>query len=309
MRAYWALCLLVAASGCTQYQPVAWDGRGSWAQARAAANQPAKAGTEVAAATHYRGKHVVEPGETLSGLAVRYGTPIAALAEANRVKRPYTLVAGQVLAVPATASRAAPVPAAKAPPRPIMVAKSLLPPSAQSVQVASLAPIVPVIRSVALDPPEKPSADFDTSRLAAQKTPPPLSGDGFMWPVRGQIASAFGPKSNGARNDGINIRAAEGTPVLAAENGIVVYAGDEIRGYGRMLLISHADGFTTAYAHNQALMVAVGAEVSRGQPIATVGRTGDVNTPQLHFELRDGKEPIDPVAHLDSARTRIASAS
>ena len=129
-----------------------------------------------------------------------------------------------------------------------------------------------------------------------------------MWPVRGQIASAFGAKPNGARNDGINIRAAEGTPVLAAENGIVVYAGDEIPGYGRMLLISHADGFTTAYAHNARLYGGGGrggrAAASRSPPSAGPATSA---TPQLHFELRDGKEPLDPLTYLAPAATRVAS--
>ena len=101
--------------------------------------------------------------------------------------------------------------------------------------------------------------------------------------------------------------AAEGAPVVASENGIVVFAGDEIPGYGRMLLISHADGFMTAYAHNREILVGVGELVERGQPVATVGRTGNVGSPQLHFELRDGKEPIDPVDLLDAARTQVAS--
>ena len=96
--------------------------------------------------------------------------------------------------------------------------------------------------------------------------------------------------------------------MLAAENGIVVFAGDEIPGYGRMLLISHADGFMTAYAHNREILVGVGEQVERGQRIAKVGRTGNVSSPQLHFELRDGKEPIDPVTLLEAARTQVASA-
>jgi murein DD-endopeptidase MepM/ murein hydrolase activator NlpD len=95
--------------------------------------------------------------------------------------------------------------------------------------------------------------------------------------------------------------------VVAAENGIVVFAGNEIPGFGQMLLISHADGFMTAYAHNRELLVGVGDRVERGQKVAAVGRTGNVRSPQLHFELRDGKEPIDPVELLDTARTQVAS--
>ena len=95
--------------------------------------------------------------------------------------------------------------------------------------------------------------------------------------------------------------------MLAAENGIVVFAGDEIPGFGQMLLISHADGFMTTYAHNRDLLVGVGERVERGQAVAEVGRTGNVSSPQLHFELRDGKKPLDPVGLLDAARTQVAS--
>jgi murein DD-endopeptidase MepM/ murein hydrolase activator NlpD len=140
-----------------------------------------------------------------------------------------------------------------------------------------------------------------------RQSTPALSGNGFLWPVRGRIASAFGSKPNGTRNDGINIRAAEGTPVLAAENGVVVYAGTEIAGFGRMLLVSHADGFITAYAHNAKLLVDVGDRVDRGEKIAMVGSTGNVTSPQLHFEIRDGKKALDPVVLLDSAVTQVAS--
>jgi murein DD-endopeptidase MepM/ murein hydrolase activator NlpD len=339
------ILLLSSVTGCTQYQPVAWNGEGSWAQARASANarrampedlqgflahssQRPIAG-EVAAGSD-EGRHLVLPGETLSALAVRYGMPLATLAKINGIKPPFKVYAGQVLAIPpaaavrprppapamAVAARPAPVVAPR-PVRPAIVATDLPAPvetrasAAPAVEPAvSPPPSPPAVEAVEVVltslPPMTP-AEVEATRKAALKAPPALSGDGFLWPVRGEIASAFGKKPNGARNDGINIRAPEGTPVLAAENGVVVYAGDEIPGYGRMLLVSHAHGFTTAYAHNRDLLVGVGDVVDRGQRIATVGTTGDVGAPQLHFELRDGKDPIDPVAHLENARTRVAS--
>jgi murein DD-endopeptidase MepM/ murein hydrolase activator NlpD len=337
------ILLLSSVTGCTQYQPVAWNGEGSWAQARANANarraEPEGSrgllaqssrrpiAGEVAAGSD-EGRHLVLPGETLSALALRYGLPLAALAKVNAIKPPFKVYAGQVLAIPPAAVRPRPAPAATlvaarpAPvvaPRPLqptIVATALPPPveppavAVPAVEPAVAPPSPPAAEAVAVAltsaPPMTP-AEVEATRKAALKAPPALSGDGFLWPVRGEIASAFGKKPNGARNDGINIRAPEGTPVLAAENGVVVYAGDEIPGYGRMLLVGHAHGFTTAYAHNRDLLVGVGDVVDRGQRIATVGTTGDVGTPQLHFELRDGKDPIDPVAHLDSALTRVAS--
>ena len=104
-----------------------------------------------------------------------------------------------------------------------------------------------------------------------------------------------------------NIAAARGAPVRAAENGVVAYAGNELRGFGNLLLIKHADGWTSAYAHNEELLVRRGDRVSRGQVIAKVGSTGNVTSPQLHFEIRDGKKALDPVVLLDSAVTQVAS--
>ena len=123
----------------------------------------------------------------------------------------------------------------------------------------------------------------------------------FLWPVTGKVVSEFGPLSDGLHNDGINIAAPRGTPVRAAENGVVVYAGNELRGFGNMLLIRHADGFVTAYAHNESLLVARGDTVERGQIIARVGSSGNVDSPQLHFEIRVGTDAVDPREYLGSS--------
>jgi murein DD-endopeptidase MepM/ murein hydrolase activator NlpD len=322
-----SLLLLGGVAGCTQYQPVAWDGRGgSWAEARARSNARRAAmpedlerflaaggrrpiaGETVAGSDE--GRHLVLPGDTLSEVAERYGTPTATLARVNRIAPPFKVYAGQVLAIPPQVLATPPTVLARpAAPTPALVASRPAPPPPTKLEIiqAALAPLEEEPPAVA-SPPPMTAEELEATRVAAQRPPPPLSGDGFLWPVRGRIASAFGAKPNGARNDGVNIGAAEGTPVVAAENGVVVYAGDEIPGYGRMLLIAHADGFTTAYAHNRDLLVRVGTLVERGQRVATVGRTGDVTAPQLHFELRDGRVPIDPVAHFETARTRLASA-
>lgn len=115
-----------------------------------------------------------------------------------------------------------------------------------------------------------------------------------MWPVRGHVLSTFGDQGSGQRNDGINIAADAGTTIHAAENGVVVYAGNELKGFGNLVLIRHADGYMTAYAHAQSLLVHKGDTVQRGQSIALVGQTGDVTQPQLHFEIRQGDSPVDP---------------
>ena len=117
-------------------------------------------------------------------------------------------------------------------------------------------------------------------------------------PVTGPVVSGFGSKAGGLHNDGINIAAAAGTPVRAAEDGVVSYVGDEIGGYGNLVLLRHANGWVTAYAHNARNLVARGQMVLRGDVIASVGASGGVSRPQSHFELRLGTMAIDPFKHL-----------
>ncbi len=121
----------------------------------------------------------------------------------------------------------------------------------------------------------------------------------FAWPISGgHVIAEFGPSEGGGHNDGINIAAAAGTTVTAADDGVVAYAGNELRGYGNLVLIKHANGWMTAYAHNAALLVKRGQKVMRGEPIARVGTTGAVGEPQLHFEIRHGTKPMDPSEYL-----------
>ena len=125
------------------------------------------------------------------------------------------------------------------------------------------------------------------------------SGRGFLWPVKGEVLIEFGPQpAKGQNNDGINIAAAKGAPVHAAENGVVAYVGNELKGFGNLVLVKHADGWMTAYAHADQVAVKRGETVRRGQVIATVGATGSVTAPQLHFEIRRGTEAVNPTALL-----------
>ena len=112
---------------------------------------------------------------------------------------------------------------------------------------------------------------------------------------------AFGPKPNGLQNDGINLAVPEGTPVKAADDGVVAYAGNELKGYGNLVLVRHSNGFVTAYAHASEIMVKRGDNVKRGQVIAKSGQTGSVTSPQLHFEIRKGATPVDPSQYLNGA--------
>jgi murein DD-endopeptidase MepM/ murein hydrolase activator NlpD len=116
----------------------------------------------------------------------------------------------------------------------------------------------------------------------------------FVWPVSGDVISNFGGPANGERNDGINISTPMGTPIHAAASGTVSYSGNELKDYGNLVLIKHEDGYVTAYAHADRLIVSRGDVVSRGQVIGYSGRTGDVSSPQLHFEIRHDTQPVNP---------------
>ena len=122
--------------------------------------------------------------------------------------------------------------------------------------------------------------------------------DQFRWPVRGRIISGYGAKPDGKHNDGINVAVPLGTSVKSAENGVVAYAGSELQGYGNLVLIRHSNGWVSAYAHNDQIMVKRGDEVRRGQVIAKAGKSGSVSQPQVHFELRKGSQPVDPLKYM-----------
>ena len=150
----------------------------------------------------------------------------------------------------------------------------------------------------------KKTADKKTSEktVAVAKTETPKmvarSSNKFSWPVRGKILSNFGAKNGGLYNDGINISAAFDSTVAAAENGVVAYAGNEVRGMGNLIIIQHSDGWMTVYAHLNSMSVRRGARVSVGQKIGTVGQTGKVSVPQLHFEIRNGTKAHNPINYL-----------
>ncbi|HAJ47090.1 MAG TPA: hypothetical protein DCL54_10970, partial [Alphaproteobacteria bacterium] len=127
---------------------------------------------------------------------------------------------------------------------------------------------------------------------------PAVANNTFIWPVTGRIVSSFGERANGARNDGLNIAVPAGTPVKAADTGTVIYAGNELPGFGNLVLVKHSNGYVTAYAHNSKLLVRKGDKVSQGQAIAKAGRTGGVDVPQVHFEIRRGDKPVDPRRYI-----------
>jgi murein DD-endopeptidase MepM/ murein hydrolase activator NlpD len=123
----------------------------------------------------------------------------------------------------------------------------------------------------------------------------------FRWPVRGRVVTGYGAKTNGKSNDGINVAVPEGTPIKAAEDGVVAYSGNELKGYGNLVLVRHSNGYVTAYAHASELMVKRGETIKRGQVIGKSGQSGEVTSPQLHFEIRKGSSPVDPLQFLNGA--------
>jgi murein DD-endopeptidase MepM/ murein hydrolase activator NlpD len=178
-------------------------------------------------------------------------------------------------------------------PKPLEIPKPADAPKPVDVQ-KSVEPPEPVVK-------EPPLVKEPPVAMAAA----PKAQGKFVWPIQsGEVISRFGPKPGGLYNDGVNIAAREGTPVLAAADGTVAYAGKELKGFGNLILIRHANGWISAYAHNESLLVAKGDVVRHGQPIARVGKSGDVERPQLHFELREETDAVDPLLYLPRSGNR-----
>lgn len=244
--------------------------------------------------------HVVRRGDTLYGIARTYQVDMNAMARINRLEPPYLIQVGQFLMLPdsdqeprrgagTVQTAATPVSAPKPGAKPTAPAA----PRAEPQVADSGAPS----RTATATPSSKPAASRPTV-TAKPPAPPARTASAFAWPLSGKVVSRFGGKADGSRNDGINIAASRGATVKAAENGVVVYAGNELKGFGNLLLVKHADDWMTAYAHNELLTVKKGDTVKRGQAIARVGSTGNVSTPQLHFEIRRGSKAVDPLDHL-----------
>ncbi len=244
--------------------------------------------------------HIVNRGDTLMSIARRNNVPVGELAKANNLDHTARLSLGMKLTVPgskSTAIAAAPAAqpvAALAPAQPATtVAASATkmasaggPP--QAARLASATTNVTEEKPVVEQAPVKPS-----EATGALPT--------FRWPVRGKVITTYGAKTNGKSNDGINLAVPEGTPVKAAEDGVVAYSGNELKGYGNLVLVRHSNGYVTAYAHASELMVKRGDTIKRGQIIAKSGQSGEVGSPQLHFEIRKGSSPVDPLQFLNGA--------
>ena len=226
---------------------------------------------------------VVARGDTLYSISRKYSTPVNDLAVMNKLTPPFELSVGQKLRVPNLAEAS--------------VARNSKTVTANVVKTevkGVVAEKQTTTTTVAAQPVKKISSD-PTKKLPTISA---RSSSKFAWPVRGKILSAYGAKSNGLFNDGINISATRGTAVKAAENGVVAYAGNEVKGMGNLVIIQHDGGWMTVYAHMDSMNVRRGHKVSVGQKIGTVGETGKVDSPQLHFEIRKGTKAYNPYSYL-----------
>lgn len=226
-------------------------------------------------------EYTVKKGDTIYAVSRIFDISPWELAQMNSMSEPYTLMPGRVLKLPS-------------------VAGSQMTTGSVTIAKASSGRAVPVdnvqassLSSSAGGP--KPAAK-PRSRITAST--PARSSSKFAQPVSGRVVSGYGPKAGGLHNDGVNIAAPRGTPVGAAENGVVVYVGNELKGSGNLILVRHADRWMSAYAHLDSTKVARGQVIKRGDVIGTVGSTGNVTSPQLHFELRRGTQAINPQRYI-----------
>jgi murein DD-endopeptidase MepM/ murein hydrolase activator NlpD len=249
------------------------------------------------------GVHTVGNGDTLYSLGRKYGVSPFVIADANGFSNDQQLTLGQRVKIPGG-----------------KVAKVVV----QDDEVADAEPVVkgaPFKKKAPLSLTEDEQVASDDGEAAIGEAPKKIAAEpklkikepavvaeapsgepamGLRWPLKGKIISGFGNKPNGLKNEGINIAVPEGTSVRAAESGVVAYSGNELKGYGNLVLIRHAGGYVTAYAHAKELFVKRGDTVKRGDVIAKAGQTGSVSSPQLHFEVRKGATALDPMKFISS---------
>ena len=266
----------------------------------AAAPALAPAARPVAAMAAPSTSHFVNRGDTLASIARKNHVSATELARANGLDPSAKLKLGTKLTVPGARTAALAAPLAAAPVGAAPVAGTLQPVAAAPVPATKMAAVAAPAQSARLaqattnieeKPAEAPAKAAETT--SALPT--------FRWPVRGKVVTSYGAKTNGKSNDGINLAVPEGTPVKAAEDGVVAYSGNELKGYGNLVLVRHSNGYVTAYAHASELMVKRGDTIKRGQVIAKSGQSGEVASPQLHFEIRKGSSPVDPLQFLNGA--------
>jgi murein DD-endopeptidase MepM/ murein hydrolase activator NlpD len=268
------LFALLALSACAQVEPEDYNGLPS-----------------VPHATYFT--VMVRPGDSLISIGDRYNVSVSTLEHMNNIEHSRDVTAGEEIRIPADSRRTREAvfhDATSGPYRqthPVVAFSQLPPPPPPPVRIARNNPAPPV-------PPQDTHKSQPVVVHEQQAIPVSYGGGHFAWPLSGPVISSFGSGLNGERNDGINIAAKMGEPIHAAASGTVSYAGNELKGYGNLIIIRHDDGYVTTYAHAQSISVNRGDRVEKGQVIGLAGATGDVEKPQLHFEIRRGVEPVDP---------------
>ena len=252
-----------------------------------------------AASSTWSGTYTVRPGDSIYAVARRYNVSFAELQQANAITDARRVRPGTVLKVPG-AGRDAPLARGRDNAAPQLAPEAAPPiPSTTQPTIINGATRVAALPSLndASPAPSQPAAGDPMRREEAPSAP---NGEvRLRWPVSGRVIAAFGPRSDGTHNDGLNLAVPLGTDVHAAEAGLVAYSGNELKGYGNLVLLRHDNGWVTAYAHNDELLVKRGDKVKRGQVLARAGKTGQVDQPQVHFELRQGSKPVDPTPFLE----------
>lgn len=224
----------------------------------------------------------VKKGDTLYSLSREYQIPVNDLAVMNKLNAPFTLSVGQKIKVPHIDGGN----------------KTIKSTPIKSEQIAKADD--KKTKTVVNTNKQKSEPQTKISSNPAKQLPKisARSSNKFSWPVRGKVLSQYGAKNGGLFNDGINIGAQQGTAVRASENGVVAYAGNEVKGMGNLIIIQHSDGWMTVYAHLDSMSVRRGTRVGVGDVIGKIGKTGKVGKPQLHFEIRKGTKAYDPIAYL-----------
>ena len=294
--------------------PPAWEARRVTADAR------------TIAASDY----IVRPGDTLRAIADRTGAGSEAIARVNNLQPPFTIQPGQRLSIPGgryhlvragetgiAIARAYAVDwgnvvtaNALAEPYILRVGQRVLIPGgtalrSQSDRVAALRLDIDDIVTgsqpaiAANQRPTRPTTSAARPLPSVAQVAPPTAAPGrYLWPVSGSIVRRFGPGSSGERNDGIKIGVPIGTPILAAADGVVAYAGSDVAAFGGLVMLTHGSSVTTVYGYASQLLVTRGQAVKRGQKLALSGNSGFADRPMLHFEIRQGRRPVDPLTRL-----------
>jgi murein DD-endopeptidase MepM/ murein hydrolase activator NlpD len=241
------------------------------------------------------GTYTVKSGDSLFSISQKTGASVDAIKKANGLANGAIRV-GQALVIPGAGAGApgAPTQVAAAPKVDQVKTGSTPPPAAPAATQPASSNVKPYT------PPQTSSKVIEDAETDVASAPSSTGISQMRWPVRGRVLSSFGQREGASVNDGIDIMVPEGTPVKAAENGVVIYAGDGLKEFGNTVLVRHDNGLVTVYGHNSQITVQRGQKVRRGQEIARSGMSGNAKSPKLHFEVRKNSSPVNPAKYLES---------